>query len=169
MLVKDEIVTIETPTGRMSVYLFLPVLAGRFPAIILWSEIYQVTAPISRLGRALASEGYMVACPEIYHEYVSGPLSYDDEGTSLGNKLKITKSLQVPSDHFVLLSCQVIHFLYPCLITSLCQAYDSDAAATIAYLLARNDCNGRIGTTGMCLGGHLAVPLDLRDSDTFYT
>ncbi len=100
MLVKDEIVTIETPTGRMRIYLFLPVLAGRFPAIILWSEIYQVTAPIARLGRALASEGYLVACPEIYHEYVSGPLSYDDEGTSLGNKLKITKSLQVPSDQY---------------------------------------------------------------------
>ncbi len=115
MLVKDEIITIETPTGRMSIYLFLPVLAGRFPAIILWSEIYQVTAPIARLGRALAGEGYLVACPEIYHEYVSGPLSYDDEGTSLGNKLKITKSLQVPSDQYriflYLLSCQVIHFL----------------------------------------------------------
>jgi carboxymethylenebutenolidase len=60
MLVKDELVTIETPTGPMITHVFLPVLAGRFPGVILWSEIYQVTAPVSRFARLLASEGYLV-------------------------------------------------------------------------------------------------------------
>jgi carboxymethylenebutenolidase len=36
-------------------------------------------------------------------------------------------------------------------------AYDTDAAAVIAYLRGRLDCTGRLGTTGMCLGGHLAL------------
>jgi dienelactone hydrolase len=35
-------------------------------------------------------------------------------------------------------------------------AYDEDATLAINSLLAMPTCNGRIGTTGMCLGGHLA-------------
>ena len=35
-------------------------------------------------------------------------------------------------------------------------AYDEDAALSVSTLLALPTCNGRIGATGMCLGGHLA-------------
>ena len=35
-------------------------------------------------------------------------------------------------------------------------AYDSDASASVSLLLSLSTCTGRIGTTGMCLGGHLA-------------
>ena len=34
--------------------------------------------------------------------------------------------------------------------------YDEDSTLSIDYLLSLKTCNGRIGTTGMCLGGHLA-------------
>jgi Dienelactone hydrolase family len=35
-------------------------------------------------------------------------------------------------------------------------AYDEDATLTVDHLLSLPTCNGLIGTTGMCLGGHLA-------------
>ena len=35
-------------------------------------------------------------------------------------------------------------------------AYDEDANLTVTTLLEMPTCNGRVGTTGMCLGGHLA-------------
>ena len=35
-------------------------------------------------------------------------------------------------------------------------AYDEDAELSVSTLLELNTCNGRIGATGMCLGGHLA-------------
>jgi dienelactone hydrolase len=35
-------------------------------------------------------------------------------------------------------------------------AYDEDAELSVTALLSLPTCNGRIGTTGMCLGGHLA-------------
>lgn len=46
-------------------------------------------------------------------------------------------------------------------MTNLCacqklSAYDSDASASVALLLSLSTCNGLIGATGMCLGGHLA-------------
>ena len=34
--------------------------------------------------------------------------------------------------------------------------YDEDATLSIDLLLSLKTCNGRIGATGMCLGGHLA-------------
>jgi len=36
------------------------------------------------------------------------------------------------------------------------EAYDEDARLSVDYLLSLPTCNGRVGTTGMCLGGHLA-------------
>ncbi|KAL9135962.1 MAG: hypothetical protein Q9175_002839, partial [Cornicularia normoerica] len=35
-------------------------------------------------------------------------------------------------------------------------AYDEDATLSVTTLLSLPTCTGRIGTTGMCLGGHLA-------------
>jgi dienelactone hydrolase len=35
-------------------------------------------------------------------------------------------------------------------------AYDEDSTLSIDHLLSLPTCTGRIGTTGMCLGGHLA-------------
>ena len=35
-------------------------------------------------------------------------------------------------------------------------AYDEDAELAVSTLLSLATCNGRVGATGMCLGGHLA-------------
>ena len=45
-----------------------------------------------------------------------------------------------------------------CRLTSVqkLSAYDEDATLSIDTLLSLPTCTGRIGTTGMCLGGHLA-------------
>jgi carboxymethylenebutenolidase len=106
-------------------------LASRLGAIIVFTEIYQITGPLQRLCRLIAGEGYLTICPESYHEYEAQgvALTYDDKGTDRGNILKVTKPLE---------------------------NYDRDAECMIDYLIARKDCNGRIGTVGMCLGGHLS-------------
>ena len=56
-------------------------------------------------------------------------LAYDEEGTTRGNEHKITKELS---------------------------SYDSDARAALDYLKSREDCTGRLGVMGICIGGHLA-------------
>lgn len=40
-------------------------------------------------------------------------------------------------------------------------AYDEDATLVIDHLISRPDCTGKIGATGMCLGGHLAFRVSL--------
>lgn len=122
---------LPTPTGPMRVHRFLPP-EGVWPAVILYSEIYQMTDPIGRLAARLACEGYEVFVPEVYHEYEAPGtvLAYDKEGTDRGNFLKFEKPVS---------------------------SFDSDAKALIDSVFARPDYRWKcVGTIGFCLGGHLA-------------
>src|SRR5207248_7377519 len=96
MTIKDnEFIDLPTPTGAMRTYLFRPVAEGRYPGILLYSEIFQVTGPIRRTAALLAGNGFVVAVPEIYHE-LEPPgtvLAYDTEGAERGNRHKTTKEL----------------------------------------------------------------------------
>jgi len=103
---------------------------AKFPGVVCFSEIYQVTGPVERFAGQIASHGYVVACPSTYHEFEGPePIPYDTQGTDRGNKYKIEKTVA---------------------------AYDEDATLSIDLLVSLPNCSGRIAATGMCLGGHLA-------------
>ncbi|MFC6644566.1 dienelactone hydrolase family protein [Granulicella cerasi] len=131
MVLTEEFVDIETSTGAMRTHIMRPAREGRFPGILFYSEIFQITAPVRRLMAQIASFGYIVAAPEIYHEYepLGTVLGYDQAGSDRGNELKTTKPLA---------------------------GYDADARAVLEHLAVREDCNGSLGTMGICIGGHLA-------------
>lgn len=132
ILRSDETHDVDVPgSNAMRVHLFRPALDGRFPGLLLFSEIYQVTAPIRRLAAMLAGNGFVVAVPEVYHEYepAGTVLNYDPAGTDRGNALKIIKPVA---------------------------AFDADARSGLNTLLEHPSCNGKLGTFGVCLGGHLA-------------
>lgn len=130
-IIDNEFVDLATPCGLMRTHILRPDSPGRFPGILFYSEIFQVTAPIRRTAAMLAGQGYIVAVPEIYHEFrpAGTVLKYDQEGSDTGNALKTTKDVR---------------------------AYDSDARAALDHLAARPDCTGRLGAMGICIGGHLA-------------
>ena len=47
MIIEDtESVDIHTSTGPMRTYLFRPAAEGRYPGLLLFSEIFQVSGPI---------------------------------------------------------------------------------------------------------------------------
>jgi len=127
----EETVDILTPTGPMRTSLFQPAADGPFPGVVLFSEIFQITPPIRRMAATLAGNGYFVAVPEVYHE-LEAPgtvLAYDTAGADRGNADKVTKELA---------------------------GYDSDARAVLDFLQSHPACTGKLGTMGVCLGGHLA-------------
>jgi carboxymethylenebutenolidase len=129
----DETADIAVPgaSGAMRLHLFRPAIAGRYPGVLFFSEIYQVTGPIRRLAALVAGQGYIVAVPEVYHEYEppGTVLAYDPPGTDRGNALKIAKPVA---------------------------AFDADARAALGFLRSHDACTGRLATLGVCLGGHLA-------------
>jgi carboxymethylenebutenolidase len=58
----SESADLPTPTGPMRTYVFRPVAGGRYPGLVLYSEIFQVTGPIRRMAAMLASHGFLVCC-----------------------------------------------------------------------------------------------------------
>src|SRR5476651_1574890 len=128
---ETEFIDLPTPSGPMRTCVFRPTAPGRYPGLLLFSEIFQVTAPIRRTAALLAGHGFVVAVPEIYHEFepAGTVLPYDQAGADRGNALKTTK----PLAH-----------------------YDTDARAVLAFLAAHPACTGRLGAIGICIGGHLS-------------
>jgi carboxymethylenebutenolidase len=132
MTIQDEgFATLSTSSGGMRTYVLRPSGTGRYPGILLFSEIFQVTGPIRRIAATFAGHGFVVAIPEIYHELepAGTVLAYDEAGAARGNAHKITKEIS---------------------------AYDSDARAVLAHLASLPYCTGRLGAMGVCIGGHLA-------------
>lgn len=130
-ITEQELVDIATPTGPMRTYILRPTATGRYPGVVFFSEIFQVTGPIRRAAALMAGHGFVVAVPEIYHE-LEAPgtvMPYDDAGADRGNAHKITKEIS---------------------------AYDSDSRAALDFLTSHPSCTGRLGAMGFCIGGHLA-------------
>ncbi|KAF0250539.1 MAG: carboxymethylenebutenolidase [bacterium] len=126
MIIKDnEFVDLDTLTGPMRTHIFRPAAEGRYPGILLFSEIFQVTGPIRRTAARIAGNGFIVAVPEIYHELEPACtiLAYDETGADRGNSHKTTKELA---------------------------SYDSDARAVLAYLKSHPLCTGKLGSMGIC-------------------
>ena len=48
MILQEETITLETPTGPMVTYVYRPVAPGCYPGLVLFSEIFQRTGPIKR-------------------------------------------------------------------------------------------------------------------------
>ena len=132
MLLLATTAEVATPTGPMHCSIRRPAADGRFPGVVLFPEIYQETGPIARLAAVFAGHGMVVLVPEVYHEYLDPGtvLAYDEAGTALGNELKYRKPIA---------------------------AYDADARAAFDHLAGLDACSGRLGSVGVCLGGHLAL------------
>src|SRR6201994_596054 len=118
ILEERSFVDVDTPTGPMRTYIFRPVAKGKYPAVVLFSEIFQATGPIRRFAAFIAGHGYIVAVPEVYHELepAGTVLPYDQAGSDKGNADKFGKPVS---------------------------SYDSDARAVLDYFKGREDCTGR--------------------------
>jgi carboxymethylenebutenolidase len=131
MIIQHHVSDIQTATGLMRTSIFSPSEKGRYPTIIFYSEIFQLTSPITRSAQILASHGFVVLVPEIFHELnpLGTVLAYDDAGKDKGNADKLTK----PLEH-----------------------HDSDTQAMVDFVQQQPNCTAKIGVMGVCIGGHLA-------------
>src|SRR5258708_37551304 len=131
----------------MRTHIVRPAAPGKYPGVVFFSEIFQVTPPIRRTAVMLAGHGYIVAIPEIYHEFepAGTVFAYDQAGSDRGNFLKTEKELA---------------------------SYDADSRAVLDHLASRADCTGQLGAIGICIGGHLAFRAamnpDVRAAACFY-
>ncbi len=116
----------------MRLYIASPKTAGRYPGIVLYSDIYQLGGAITRLADRLAGYGYVVAAPEIFHrlEPVGTVIEPDDLGRMRGNDAARRTAIA---------------------------EYDADTRAVIDFLKQESTViPDQIGAMGFCIGGHLA-------------
>jgi carboxymethylenebutenolidase len=116
----------------MRVYVARPQEAqGKLPAVIAWSDIFQLTPPHLRMVERIASYGFLVFAPEIYSKLEPGGTVHDferDRQRALEDAAKLD----------------------PVWI-------DEERRALIDHLLARSDVDpDRLAVCGWCFGGHLA-------------
>jgi carboxymethylenebutenolidase len=134
--------------SAMRVLVTRPRAEGRWPGVLMYSDIFQITGPQLRVSRRLAGYGFVVATPEIYHriEPAGTAIPFDDDGRTRGqNDARATAVAE----------------------------FDADARAVLDFLAAHPRVRAdHLGVMGFCLGGHLALRAalqpDVRATASFY-
>jgi carboxymethylenebutenolidase len=140
MQIKTREAELRVDGRPMRTVVVAPSIEGRYPGILLYSEIFQLTAPIRRSMERLAGHGFVVAGPEIYHR-IEPPglvIPYDDAGRMRGQDDAARTSVA---------------------------EFDADRVAVLDFLETQPDVTpGQLGAIGFCIGGHLAfrAALDAR-------
>src|SRR5215207_3749812 len=130
-------VSIPVDGGQLPADLHLPA-AGRGPGLVLFQEIFGVTAYVTSRARDLAALGYAVLVPHVY--WRQGDPVIADGDDALPRAMAAMGSLDW--DEAV-----------------------ADGAAALATLRARPEVTGPVGVVGFCLGGGLAFAIAARSAE----
>jgi len=148
MVVTTEMVDVKADGTPMRMLVTAPRAEGSYPAILMYSDIFQLTGPQRRMSTRLAGYGFVVATPEIYHrlEPAGTALAFDDPGR--------TRGLEDASKTAV-------------------AEFDADCRVALDWLAEHpRTAKGRLGAMGFCIGGHLAfraaLQPDVRATACFY-
>lgn len=130
MKLREDEVTVPAPDGTIRSIVIRPPQGRRWPGVLLYTDIFQLTESTLRTARRLAAYGYLVCVPEIYpHGPLAGTaLEFDDAGKQAG--------------------------LAGAAATTTAE-FDADRVAVLDHLAQRSDVDG-LAAVGFCIGGHLA-------------
>jgi len=135
--VVEKDVDIKTPDGVADAALFYPQGKGKWPAVLVWTDILGLRPVFRDMGKRLAAQGYVVLVPNPF--YRSGRAPGVTEGIDFSKPedrpkfMKLAGGISGPN------------------------AVENDAPAFIAYLdgLPQTDRKKKAGTQGYCMGGPL--------------
>jgi carboxymethylenebutenolidase len=126
--------------GEFSAYLATPA-GGSGPGIVLIQEIFGVNKVMRDIADALARQGYVVACPDIFWRQEPGIQLTDQTEKEWACAFELYKGFDEAKGV-------------------------DDLVATLAHVRGLKGCSGNVGTVGYCLGGKLAYLMATRsDAD----
>jgi len=148
MVITTRYIDIPAGGSPMRMFVAAPQAPGKYPGIVCYSDIFQLTGPMLRSVARLAGYGFVAAAPEIYHrvETAGAAILFDDAGRTRGQD----DAAKTPVAHF-----------------------DEDRRAALDYLAKHPQvAEGQLGAMGFCIGGHLAfraaLDPDVRATVCFY-
>lgn len=135
--VVEKDVDIKTADGICDAALFYPQGKGKWPAVVIWTDIGGLRPVFRDMGRRLAAQGYVVLAPNPFYRKGRAP------GVTEG--LDFSKAEDRPK-----------FFALAGSITGP-NAVETDAPAFFAFLdgLPQTDKKKKAGTQGYCMGGPL--------------
>jgi carboxymethylenebutenolidase len=148
VIITTDYENISVDGDPMRVFIAAPRAADKYPGVLCYSDIFQLTGPTLRACARLAGYGFVVAAPEIYHriEPQGSVIPFDDAGRTRG----LEDAAKTSAADF-----------------------DADCRAVLDYLAGhRAVARGKIGAAGFCIGGHLAfraaLQPDVKATACFY-
>jgi carboxymethylenebutenolidase len=148
VIITTEYVDIPSGGAPMRMFVAAPKAPSKYPGIVCYSDIFQLTGPMLRSVSRLAGYGFVAAAPEIYHriEPAGSAIPFDDAGRIRG----MDDAAKTPVAHF-----------------------DEDRRTALDYLGKHPlVAPSQLGAMGFCIGGHLAfraaLDPDVRATVCFY-
>ena len=138
LAVTESDVTIKTPDGECDAAYIRPA-SGKYPGVLVWTDIFGLRPSFRALGRRLAGEGYAVLIPNPFYRTAKSPVVVDASTFDFNDPANRTKTAAWTGP------------------INQAGAIEKDAAAHIAFLDAQKEVNTakKIGTQGYCMGGPL--------------
>lgn len=135
--VVERDVSVKTPDGEADAALFYPEGAGKWPAVVVWTDVMGLRPVFRDMGRRLAADGYVVLVPNPYYRA--------KKGLAVEGPFDFSK----PEDRAK---------LEPLRATITDEGTMRDAAAFVAFLDAQpqTDASKKAGVQGYCMGGPLS-------------
>lgn len=134
---KDAEVEIKTPDGVADAYFVHPA-KGKYPAVLIWPDIFGLRPAFKQMAKRLAESGYSVLVVNPFYRIKKAPTSLPDADF---NDPETRKALMGMSSTMTAATAVI------------------DSTAFIGYLDKQPsvDKKKKIGTTGYCMGGPLVM------------
>jgi carboxymethylenebutenolidase len=126
---KKDIKITSSDGGQFDCYLVLPDGNTKVPALVIACAIHGVDRDIRQIADEFASQGYVVAAPDLFWRTVPGPLERDDDRTKGRGQPRLERI----------------------------RAGETDMRDTLAEVRKLPQFNGRAATMGFCYGGPYAI------------
>jgi carboxymethylenebutenolidase len=134
----DNDVLVKTPSGTCDAALVHPQGSGRWPAVIIFPDVFGLRPTMRAMAKRLAADGFTVLVPNPFYRSTKAPGIFPD--FDFGNPADRAKldALRAP-------------------MTS--DAVMQDAAAYVAFLDAQPSVNNKakMGVVGYCMGGPMTM------------
>ncbi len=129
----DNDVDIKMPDGVCDAYFVTP-KEGAHAAVIVWPDIFGLRPAFRQMGKRLAESGYSVLVVNPFYRTKKSPVAKDASSTPIQEVFPLARTLS-PKTH------------------------TDDAKALVEWLDAQpqTDKKKKIGTTGYCMGGPIAM------------
>jgi carboxymethylenebutenolidase len=131
--VTEREVTITTPDGICDAYFVAPT-SGPAPGVLVWPDIFGLRPAFRQMGKRLAESGYSVLVVNPFYRQKKAPTAAQGGQTPIAEVMPLMQAL-TPAMHL------------------------SDGKTFVAWLDAQAEVDKarKLGTTGYCMGGPIAV------------